>query len=108
MRALGNSDNNSGNSNIGSNTTIHSDEEADEFGTDPGGWCCFTNSLPIVYLRMWLNERPNMTSFISRKIQDECQLDTSDNATGKKRKLQQPYQCSQKEVINKRNLHQKP
>jgi hypothetical protein len=86
MRALANSDNNSDNSSIGSNTTINSNEEANEFSTDPGGWCCFTNRLPIVYLRMLLNERPNMTSFISQKIPDECQLDTSDNTTGKNRK----------------------
>ena len=62
-----------------------SGEEADEFGVDQGGFCCFTNSLPIVYLRMWLNEKPHMTSFISRRIPDECQLDTMDDKN-KKRK----------------------
>jgi hypothetical protein len=34
MRALGNSGDNSDNSSIGSNTTINSNEEADEFGMD--------------------------------------------------------------------------
>jgi hypothetical protein len=36
------------------------DGDDDEFGMDTGGWCCFTNSLPIVYLLMWLNEKPNV------------------------------------------------
>lgn len=62
-----------------------SDKVADEFGVDQGGFCCFTNSLPIVFLRMWLNEKPHMTSFVSHKIPDECQLDTTDE-NNKKRK----------------------
>jgi hypothetical protein len=28
------------------------EEEADKFGMEDGGFCCFTNSLPIVYLRL--------------------------------------------------------
>ncbi len=48
-----------------------SDKEVDEFGIDQGGFCCFMNNLPIVYLRMWLNEKPQMTSFISQRIPDE-------------------------------------
>lgn len=88
MRALVHNDDGSNNDSIGSNNTINSDEEADEFGTELGGWCCFTNSLPIVYLRMWLNDRPNMTSFVSRKIPDDCQLDTSDTTNNnRKRKM---------------------
>jgi hypothetical protein len=41
-------------------------DDDDEFGMETGGWCCFMNSLPIIYLRMWLNEKPNLTSFVSR------------------------------------------
>jgi hypothetical protein len=48
----------------------------DEFGMETGGWCCFMNSLPIIYLRMWLNEKPNFTSFVSRQIPPDVQLDT--------------------------------
>ncbi len=56
----------------------------DEFGVEAGGWCCFTNSLLIIYLRMWLNERPLLTTFVSRKIPDGIQLDTM-QAEAKKR-----------------------
>jgi len=56
----------------------------DEFGVEAGGWCCFTNSLPIIYLRMWRNERPLLTTFVSRKIPDGIQLDTM-KAEAKKR-----------------------
>jgi hypothetical protein len=51
MRVLLNDDDKS--SNGGSDDIDEpSDMEADEFGVDQGGFCCFTNSLPIVYLRM--------------------------------------------------------
>ena len=41
------------------------DGDNDKFGVETGGWCCFTNSLPIIYLRMWLNDKPQLTSFVS-------------------------------------------
>jgi hypothetical protein len=40
-------------------------DEDDEFGMEEGRFCCFANSLPVIYLRMWLNEKPHMTSFVS-------------------------------------------
>jgi hypothetical protein len=86
MRALNNNNNN--NSDELSTSTLNDDDEVgddDEFGVETGGWCCFTNSLPIVYLRMWLNERPLLTSFVSRKIPDGIQLDTARAASTKKR-----------------------
>ncbi len=85
MRALNNNNNN--NSDELSTSTLNDDDEVgddDEFGVETGGWCCFTNSLPIVYLRMWLNERPLLTSFVSRKIPDRIQLDTARAASTKK------------------------
>jgi hypothetical protein len=88
MRAVVHNDDGSNNDNNRSNNTINTDEEANEFGTELGGWCCSTNSLPIVYLRMWPNNRPNLTSFVSRKIPDECQLDTNDTTNNnQKRKM---------------------
>jgi hypothetical protein len=63
----------------------------DEFGMETGGWCCFTNSLPIVYLRMWLNEKPNLTSFVTRQIPQDIQLDTANvDDSKKKRKASEP------------------
>jgi len=56
-----------------------------EFGMETGGWCSFTNSLPIVYLHMWLNEKPNLTSFVTRQIPPDVQLDTA-IAEGSQRK----------------------
>ncbi len=61
------------------------DGEDDKFGMETGGWCCFMNSLPIIYLRMWLNEKPNLTSFVSRQIPTDVQPD-SGVAEGSKKK----------------------
>jgi hypothetical protein len=63
-----------------------SDVDDDEFGTKTGGWCCFTSSLPIVYLCMWLNEKPNLTSFVSRQIPIDVQLDTGNVNSSKKQR----------------------
>jgi hypothetical protein len=57
MRAL-NNNNNTNSDELESElstSTLNDDDEAgddDEFGVETGGWCCFTNSLPVVYLRM--------------------------------------------------------
>ena len=45
-------------------------DEDDEFGMEDGGFCCFTNSLPVIYLRVWLNKTPHMVSFVSHRIPD--------------------------------------
>jgi hypothetical protein len=63
----------------------------DEFGMETGGWCCFANSLPIVYLRMWLNEKPNLTSSVTRQIPQDVQLDIANaDESKKKRKASDP------------------
>jgi hypothetical protein len=36
----------------------------DIFGVEEGGFCNFTNSIVIIYLRMWLNERPGLVNFV--------------------------------------------
>ena len=41
------------------------DGDDDEFRVETGGWCCFANSLPIIYLRLWFNDKPKLTSFVS-------------------------------------------
>ncbi len=43
-------------------------DEDDVFGVEEGGFCNFTNSILIIYLRMWLNERPGLVNFVSRQI----------------------------------------
>jgi hypothetical protein len=66
---------------------LHSDdedEEADEFGMEDGGFCCFTNSLPIVYLRLWLNVKDVMTDFVTREIPSDVQLDSGDRSRKKR------------------------
>jgi hypothetical protein len=42
--------------------------DGDEFGMESGGWCWFTRSLPIIYLQMWLNEKTNLTQFVSWQV----------------------------------------
>jgi len=90
MRAAMKALNNDQTSLLSSSSLNDDDEEEeddlgddDESGVEAGGWCCFTNSLPI-YLRMWLNEWPLLTTFVSRKIPDGIQLDTM-KAEAKKR-----------------------
>ena len=60
-------------------TTEEDFDEADEddvFGVEEGGFCNFTNSILIIYLRMWLNERPGLVNFASRQIPGPMQLDS--------------------------------
>jgi hypothetical protein len=71
-------------SSLTSSLDLHNDDYEDdldgaddEFGLENGSWCSFTNSLPIIYLRMWLNEKPNLTSFGSRRIPPDVQFDTA-------------------------------
>jgi len=91
MRAAMKALNNDQTSLLSSSSLNDDDEEDDdvlgdddEFGVEAGGWCCFTNSVPIIYLRMWLNERPLLTMFVSQKVPDGIQLDTM-KAEAKKR-----------------------
>ncbi len=51
-------------------------DEDDVFSVEEGGFCCFTNSIVIIYLRMWLNERPGLVNFVSRQIPGEMQVDS--------------------------------
>jgi len=77
---------------LGESTSITSEDEElddgdnDKFGVETGGWCCFTNSLPIIYLRMWLNDKPQITSFVSQQIPPDVLLDTGNKEGSKKRK----------------------
>ncbi len=60
-------------------TTEEDFDEADEddaFGVEEGRFCNFTNSILIIYLRMWLNERPGLVNFVSRQILGPMQLDS--------------------------------
>ena len=57
-------------------------DEDDAFGVEEGGFCNFTNSILIIYLRLWLNERPGLVSFVSRQIPGVMQRDSMANATG--------------------------
>jgi len=49
----------------------------DVFGVEAGGFCNFTNSIVIIYLRLWLNEKPGLTSFVSRELPDSIQIDST-------------------------------
>ncbi len=69
------------------NDNVNKDND-DEFGMEGGGWCCFKNSLLIIYLHMWLNEKPNLTYFVRRQIPADVQCDSAKaDANQKKRKV---------------------
>jgi hypothetical protein len=58
-------------------TTEEDFDEADVddvFGVEEGGFCNFSNSILIIYKRMWLNERPGLVNFVSRQILGPVQL----------------------------------
>jgi hypothetical protein len=46
----------------------------------------FTNSLPIIYLQMWLNEKPDLTQFASQQIPQDVQLDVTNAVASKKQR----------------------
>ncbi len=43
---------------------------------EEGGFCNFTNSIVIIYLGLWLNERPGLVNFVSRQIPGQIQVDS--------------------------------
>jgi hypothetical protein len=75
----------------------------DEFGMDGGGWCCFTNSLPIVYICMWLNKKTSLTSFVGGQIPADVQCDSA-KADGNQTKWKASDTISkvQKKIISKK------
>ncbi len=48
----------------------------DAFGVEQGVFCCFTNSVLMIYLRLWLNERPALTGFVNRQLTNDIQVDS--------------------------------
>lgn len=57
------------------------EEEDDVFGIEERGFCCFTNSVVLVYLCMWMNEKPGMTSFVSKKKTEEMKIDSQNGGS---------------------------
>ncbi len=57
-------------------TTEEDAEEDDLFRAEEGGFCNLTNSILIIYLRLWLNERPGLMNFVSRQIPGLMQVDS--------------------------------
>ena len=64
--------------------STETEEDDDDFGVEERGFCQFTNSLVIVYLRMWLNEHPGLNSFFTRKIPAHIQVDSMGLILGKR------------------------
>ena len=77
-----NEDSGGGSSSLAGST--ETEEDDDDFGMEERGFCQFTNSLVIVYLRMWLNERPGLNGFVSRKIPAHIQVDSMGGISGKR------------------------
>jgi hypothetical protein len=57
-------------------SSVKSADINDVFGLEDGGFCKFTNSIVIVHLRLWLNEKLGLTSFVSRELPQEIQVDS--------------------------------
>ncbi len=75
---------------ITSDSALNDDDliegDDDELWMESGGWCCFTNSLPMIYLRMWLTEKPKLTKFVSWQIPKDVQLNTTNSVAFKDKK----------------------
>jgi len=56
--------------------SMSSFDKDDIFGVEEGGFCCFTNSVVIIYLRLWLNERPVLTRFVNHQLPAEIQVNS--------------------------------
>jgi hypothetical protein len=57
-------------------SSVHSVNLNNVFGVEEGGFYNFTNSIMVIYLRLWLNECPRLTNFVSRQLPDEIQVDS--------------------------------
>jgi hypothetical protein len=52
------------------------DWDDDPQGVGEQGFAHFTRSLPVIYLRQWLNEKPEHTNFCSKQIPPGTQFDS--------------------------------
>jgi len=66
-------------------SSIDKEDLDDDFRMDERGCCFLTNCLTITYPSMWLNEKPGLTGFVSRKIPEEIQMDSLGNVASGKR-----------------------
>ena len=57
-------------------SSVHSAYLDDVFGVEEGGFCNSMNSIVVIYLQLWLNERPRLTNFVSHWLPDEIQVDS--------------------------------
>jgi hypothetical protein len=57
-------------------SSVHSAYLDDVFGEEEGGFCNSMNSIVVIYLQLWLNERPRLTNFVSHWLPDEIQVDS--------------------------------
>ncbi len=57
-------------------SSVDSADLNDVFGVEEGGFCNFTNSIVVIYLRLWLNECPGLNSFVSCQLPDTIQVDS--------------------------------
>lgn len=64
-----------------SDSSLEEEEDFDDMEDDPEGigdkgFSNFTRSLVVIYLRQWLNEKPEQTNFCSRQLPIEAQSDS--------------------------------
>ena len=50
--------------------------EEDVDGMIDGGFCKFTNSIPVIYLRLWMNLRQGIDSFVMQEVPNEIRVDS--------------------------------
>jgi hypothetical protein len=56
-------------------SSVHSADLGDVFGVEEGGFCNL-RSIVVNYLRLWLNECPGLTNFLSHQLPHEIQVDS--------------------------------
>jgi hypothetical protein len=56
-------------------SSVHSADLGDVLGVEEGGFCNL-RSIVVNYLRLWLNECPGLTNFLSHQLPHEIQVDS--------------------------------
>ncbi len=74
MVRLQDGENDGGNNSSRESNSNEIDEDPE--GVGERGFSQFTWSIPVIYLRQWLNEKPEQTNFCSRKLPVAAQFDS--------------------------------
>jgi hypothetical protein len=86
-----------------SSSSSNNNIEEDPDGVAERGFSHFTRSLPVIYLRQWLNKKPEHTNFCSRKLPAAAQLDSLSTAASGTMRTPAPTTATGKRKSSSKN-----